>query len=101
MMSGVFLADAELAFAQGHFEQTITKTSQTIAAFEQTGQRLFLPDVLLLKALALLALEPPDLDAAYAVLTEAHVIARATGWQRDLWRLLADVEEQCGKLKNR
>jgi hypothetical protein len=51
------------------------------------GVRQFVPDLLHLKARALLALERAD--AAYACLDEARALAEALGSRRSLWPVLA------------
>jgi tetratricopeptide (TPR) repeat protein len=48
--SSLFLADVQLAFAQGNMVQAQQKVTQIIKMFELVGQRLWLLDLLLIKA---------------------------------------------------
>jgi len=87
MMVGMAVAD--LALAQGDAGQALNLADQVIGALRATSTRLFLADVLMLRARALEAAgRAAEAEAAW---NEAASEAEALGSRRTLWQVLAGL----------
>ncbi len=80
---------AELELAGGQAAEAIARLDEVLGNMAQTGQRMFLPDVLHTKARALLALD--NGAQARAVLEQARDEAVAMQSRRSLWQILLSL----------
>jgi tetratricopeptide (TPR) repeat protein len=82
-------AAGKVALAQGEYPQAIEIADKMLLDLRRSGMRLQLPEALLIKGEALLALSQPD--PARACLAEARAEAEATGSRRMLWQILVEL----------
>ena len=97
--TGVVLAHAGLALANGDPAGALAALGEVESYLRAAGARMFLPDVLGMKGRALV--DQGRLDEAHETLAEARATAEAIGSRRSLWPLLlalSDVEARRGNI---
>ncbi len=93
----IALAQCELLLAQQNYQPAYNMADKLVSRFRQVGITLFVPDILYVKALALLAQNRTA--EAYKTLLEARTEAEAIESRRNLWPILhtlSQVEAQRG-----
>ena len=85
---GVFMADAEIALAEGRPDHAMERLDELLKLAEQTGRRHDVPEALMFKALSLSALGKTE--GAREDLQRAREQAEELGSGRILWRILLE-----------
>ncbi|MCH8339461.1 MAG: AAA family ATPase [Chloroflexi bacterium] len=88
MSDGVFMADAEIALAEGRPEHALERLDELLKLAEQTGRRHDVPEALMFRALSLSALGKTE--GAREDLQRAREQAEELGSGRILWRILLE-----------
>ena len=94
----VFIADAEIALAEGRPEHALERLDELLKLAEQAGRRPAVPEALLLKGLALSA--QGDEQGAREDLDRARREAEAISAGRHLWRILLEQSRMEAKSGN-
>lgn len=91
--SWVYLAEARLYYLRDQYDRVVSLLDRPIEGQAERGLNYFLGDLLLMKAQALLAMDPPQRDDARSVLRQAKLSQEEGGINRVLWRILAALAE--------
>jgi class 3 adenylate cyclase/tetratricopeptide (TPR) repeat protein len=87
----VLLSDAYLQLVLENPQRSLEHMEYLIGRMGQAGMRLYLPESLLLRGKALLALNEPE--AARAAFLEAQKVGEKTGAKRMLWQVLWELSQ--------
>jgi tetratricopeptide (TPR) repeat protein len=85
---GVWMADAEIALAEGRPEHALDRLDELLRITRQVGRRHDVPEALMFKALCLRDLG--DIERARENLGQARAVAEESGSGRTLWRILLE-----------
>lgn len=87
----VILTEVELALKRGRYEHGLALADDLLAALNQLGLRIFIPEALYLRGQTLVAMG--QTEAARETLLQAQAEAEAMGSRRMLWQILLALSQ--------